>query len=124
MTIRTGNVSFYLFAALVMLAAALSLLVILFFVVPVGVVEKKGVVDAFRHGFSLSMRHKKDLFAINVFFLILTSATFAILVVAESQGYGMMEASSIALFVLVRVVQAVMYTYISVVNPYFYIAVR
>lgn len=124
MALETGELSFYLFAAFIVLAAALVLLVLLFFVVPVGVLEKKGVLDAFRHGFALSVRHKKDLFAINLFFLILTTVTFALMVLAETQYQGLVAYSSIILFIFVRVVQAVIYTYICVVNPYFYIKVR
>ena len=122
--LKTGEVSFYLFAAFIVMVAALVLLILLFFVIPVGVIEKKGVLDAFRHGFALSFRHKKDLFAINLFFLILSTVTFALMVLAETQYQGLAALSSIILFILVRVIQAVIYTYICVVNPYFYIQVR
>ncbi|MBN2250546.1 MAG: hypothetical protein JW724_00545 [Candidatus Altiarchaeota archaeon] len=120
----TGAYLIYVSSILIMLVGSLILMVALFFVVPVAVIERKGLMETFNEGFRLSFRHKKDLFALNVFFMALTFTTFLLMMLSEMNYSGIVAASSILLFVLARSFQAVIYTYISVVNPYFYMKIR
>lgn len=121
---ETGNMLVYLFSIPLMLIAVLVFLILLFFIVPVAVIEKKGVIATFQHGFRLSLEHKSDLFAINIFFLALTITTLILVTVTEIGFQGIIASSAVLLFILTRVIQAVVYTYISVVNPYFYMKIK
>lgn len=121
LTRETGNILFYLSSIFLVLITTLILLVLLFFVVPISVIEKKNLIETFQEGFKLSLKHKSELFAVNTLFLVLTIITF-ILVAATQIGFqGITVISAIILFILTRVIQAIVYTYICVVNPYFYV---
>jgi hypothetical protein len=84
--------------------------------------EKRGVIDSFRQSMSLGLKHKGDLLKINLIFLLLLAVT---MVLGAVQGSGTM-ASALAMlaFLIVRLVEAVVYTYLSVTNPMAYLAVR
>jgi hypothetical protein len=103
---------------------AFIVIVLLFFVVPYAVIEKKGVAEAFRRGIGLSIRHRKDVFSINVVLITISLGTFALMTFTEMTGQGAIAAASIILFIIIRAVQALVYTYISVVNPYFYMQIK
>lgn len=114
----------YLLLLLLLLSIAIILVftVLVFFVIPIAVIEKKGFIQTFQNSFKLSFRHRGDILKINLVFLLLTFLTIVLGLLTEFQGLGGYLA--ISLFILVRGVQAVIYTYISVVNPYFYVKVR
>lgn len=110
--------------AIVVVMVILSVLffsVLFFFVVPISVIEKKGVVDSFRKGMRLSRAHKGPVTRINVVFMIITLATMFVAVMTEFEGA--IAYTAILLFVAGRLIQASVATYISVVNPYFYISI-
>ena len=123
LTLQSGNSIYYVASLLVILSLVILLLIALFFIMPVAVVEKRGLIDTFKQGFKMSMKNKGDVFFINVFFLVLTAVTLGI--ISLSQIYFSEGVAIIAgiLFILTRVFEAVIYTYISVVNPYFYMKV-
>jgi len=115
---------------LYLLLLSLSILIIIiiifailvFFVIPVAVIERKGIGHTFRESFRLSFKHKGDVLRINLVFLSLTLLTISLGMLSRFQGIGGYLA--ILLFILVRSIQALIYTYISVLNPYFYVKVR
>jgi len=114
----------YLMLPLLLLALAIILVfaMLVFFVIPIAVIEKKGFIQTFRESFKLSLKHRWDVLRINLVFLFLTLLTLAIGMLSGFQGsVGYL---AILLFVLVRFIQAIIYTYISVINPYFYVKVR
>jgi len=96
--------------------------VLVFFVIPIAVVEKKSLISSFVKSFSLGLKYKGDLLKVNLFFLAMALVTLAIGILSESTG--LVAFVSLAAFVGVRLIQAVVYTYMSVVNPYFYMRVR
>ncbi len=119
-----GEIIPYALLSVVGFAVAFIVIVLLFFVVPYAVIEKKGVVEAFRRGTRLSFEHRKDVFSINLVLISLSLVTFALMTLTEMTGQGVIAATSIILFIIIRTVQAVVYTYISVVNPYFYMRIK
>jgi hypothetical protein len=123
LTIETGDSIYYLMALGAVLLAVLFLLIALFFVMPSAAIEKKGIIHTFREGFNLSMKYKTDVIVINIFFIALTLLTLGIITYSEikfSEGLAIMAG---LIFILTRIFEAVIYTYISVVNPYFYMKV-
>jgi hypothetical protein len=123
LTLETGDSLYYLMALGVVLLAVLFLLIALFFVMPAAAIEKKGIICTFREGFNLSMKYKTDVIIINIFFIALTLLTLGIITYSEmkfSEGLAILAG---LIFILTRIFEAVVYTYISVVNPYFYMKV-
>ena len=119
----------YGITGLVVLAAIASIIalvpmMLLFFVVPIGVLEKKGAIASFAGSVRLGMKHGKDLFTINLFLLLITVAVYAFMTYADVYAQGAAAFYSMLVFVAVRLVQAVVYTYISVINPYVYMKIR
>ena len=114
----------YLMLPLLLLALAIILVfaMLVFFVIPVAVIEKKGFIQTFRDSFKLSFKHRWNVLGINMVFLFLTLLTLAIGMLSGFRGSAGYLA--IALFILVRFIQATIYTYISVINPYFYVKLR
>ena len=116
------NVYLLLLLLSIVLVIILVFAVLVFFVIPVAVIEKKGLRQTFRDSFRLSMKHRRDVLGINLVFLSLTLLTLALGLLSDFQGpEGYL---AILLFIIVRLVQAMIYTYISVINPYFYVKVR
>ena len=122
MTLVWENLYLMLFLLLLTLAIILVFAMLVFFVIPVAVIEKGGFTRTFRDSFKLSFKHRWSVLGINLVFLFLTLLTLAIGMLSGFQGSAGYLA--IALFVLVRFVQAMVYTYISVVNPYFFIKIK
>ncbi len=122
MTLVRENLYLMLFLLLLALAITLVFAMLVFFVIPVAVIEKKGFTKTFRDSFKLSFKHRWNVLGINLVFLFLTLLTLAVGMLSGFQGSAGYLA--IVLFVLARFVQATIYTYISVINPYFYVKVR
>jgi len=122
MTLVWENLYLMLPLLFIVLAIILVFAMLVFFVIPVAVIEKKGFIQTFRESFKLSLKHKWDVLRINLVFLFLTLLTLAIGMLSGFQGSAGYLA--ILLFALVRFIQATIYTYISVINPYFYVKVR
>ena len=116
------NMLLLLPSILIALILVILFAIFLFFVVPVAVMEKKGVMGSFRDSFSLGMKHKGKLFYINLIFLVLSAVTLGIAMLIDEGD--LITYSAILLFILSRIFQAIVYTYISVVNPYFYMQVQ
>jgi hypothetical protein len=114
----------YLVVALLILVALVVSSLLLFFVLPVAVVEKRGVRESFSRGIKLSIKYKKEVLQINIIFLVLIGITYVLMIFTELKYSGILAALSILLFLTVRVFEAIIYTYISVVNPYFYMHIR
>jgi len=123
LTEQTGDNIYYLMAVGLILLAVLFLLIGLFFVMPAAAIEKKGIIQTFKEGFNLSMKYKTDVIVINIFFIALTLLTLGIITYSEMKFSEDMALLAGLIFILTRIFEAVVYTYISVVNPYFYMKV-
>lgn len=124
LSMTTGEKIFDYLSTTLVLLSTLTLLVLLFFVMPIAVVEKKGVINSFTEGFTLSMKHKKDVLTTNIFFMALTLTTMALITISQINYSQQLMLLALTAFILTRMLEAVIYTYISVVNPYFYMKVR
>jgi hypothetical protein len=117
-----GNPVFILASAAMAIVLVLLFSIMMFFVVPVAVLEGKGVMKSFAESISLGIRHRGDLFKLNIIYLILVAVTLALSYVEEANTLA--SASFIAFFVLIRLVGAVVYTYLSVTNPMAYLQLQ
>ena len=114
--------------AILFLATVFAILILLifstasFFVMPVGILEKQGVVNTLRKSIGLSIMHKKDVLNVNIVFMILAIVT--IIIATLSEFGGIFTYLAFAVFLIARLFQAVVYTYIGVVNPTVYLKLR
>ena len=94
----------------------------IFFVVPAGVIEKKSILNTFRVSLNLSYRHREEVISLTLFIISLAFIAFFLGGAVNLQGVeaGITFGAAI-LFILLRLFQSIIYTYISVVNPYFYL---
>ncbi|HHQ44691.1 MAG TPA: hypothetical protein ENN13_00960 [Candidatus Altiarchaeales archaeon] len=107
---------------LVSLIALLAAAILLFFIIPVAVIDDAGLKTAASKGFRLSMENKKPLLKLNLFFLLLLLATSTILYLTEFEGA--LAAITIIVFAASRLLQAVVYTYICIANPIAYLSLE
>lgn len=122
LSVITSNIIFTAAAVVVMLASVLVFIVLMFFAVPTAVLDKRGVFASFRKSVSLGFEHKYDLLRINIFFLVLVFITLGVAMATEFSGLAGITA--LAVFIVIRLTQAVVYTYINVVNPYLYVRLK
>jgi hypothetical protein len=122
MTYVTGTPAFTVAAAVFALGLVLAFSVVMFFVVPASILDGRGVVDSFRQSMRMGIAHGKDLMKMNLMFmgLLLTTLLFAFF----SDSGSVLSAASLAVFLVLRLLEAVLYTYISVTNPMAYLHVR
>ncbi len=110
-----------LFALLTLLISLLGVVAfaLLFFAVPVAVLEGKGFLAAMERSASLGTRRSGEVVAINLIFMLLIFITMLIGMATQFRGKAF--AAGVALFLAGRLVQAVVYTYMSVVAPTAYL---
>jgi hypothetical protein len=96
--------------------------ILVFFVIPIAIAEKKGIRQSFQKSIELGLRHKKDLLKINLVFLALAAVTLAVSLLSEFTG--LIALAALIVFLAVRLIQAVIYTYLCVVNPIAYFKIR
>ncbi|MFH0862633.1 MAG: hypothetical protein V1875_06335 [Candidatus Altiarchaeota archaeon] len=121
MYVISGNPLPLIAASLMALAMTLFFAIIAFFVVPSAVVGGRGVLDSFRDSYSLGISHGWDLLKLNTMFLLLIAATMALAYLVKTDET--LSAVSLAFFLILRLVEAVVYTYLSVTNPMAYLEV-
>ena len=109
----------------VILVYILVLMMDVFFLIPVGVIEEEGVYSSINKSLKLSIKHMREVFFLESFFmiLVLSALSLGVLVNVGKINVGL-TLTAVFLFIAVRLTQSVVYTYISVVNPYFYLERR
>jgi hypothetical protein len=117
-----GNRAVMLFSGAIFFSAALVFSVLVFFVIPSAVISKNKAFDSFRESASLGFRHRLPVLKLNIFFAALAVATMYLVFMAELSGTT--DMLSVIAFVISRLFQAVVYTYLSVVNPNAYLEAR
>lgn len=120
--LSTQNPLFLLAALLVMILAIVAFALVFFFAVPVVMVEGRGTKAAVLKSASLGMKHSGTVIKVN--FLFVTLVLFAMAVVMLTEVHGFVAVSAIILFILARFFQAIIYTYISIVNPALYLSIE
>ncbi|MFQ5816327.1 MAG: hypothetical protein ACE5G7_07520 [Candidatus Hydrothermarchaeaceae archaeon] len=115
----TQRALFSMFALLVLLVGLVAFVLIFFFSIPVAMLEDKGVLNAISTSAKLGFKHKGIVIKINLVFAGLILAT---LVVAMYTNFsGRTGVLAVGAFVVARLLQALVYTYISIVNPDLYL---
>jgi len=118
----TGSILLLVASALVILILLLAFAIMMFFVVPSAVIDGRGVMGSFTDSIKLGLEHKWSLLKINVLFLALALLTLALGM--SVQGNLLVSIASLAGFLAMRLMEAIVYTYLSVTNPMAYLAVR
>jgi hypothetical protein len=122
LTAVTGNILYTILSALLALMLLLVFSVVVFFVVPTAVLDNKGVRESFGESIRLGLRYKGALLKLNLLFTLLVLATMLFVFTAELMDT--MSAASMLVFILIRLLQAIVYTYVSVTNPLVYLQLR
>lgn len=119
--ISTENPLFLLLALLVMIIAIVAFALVFFFAVPVAMVERCSTKAAVLKSASIGMKHKKTVIKVN--FLFVGLVLFAMVVVMLTEVHGFVALGALILFIIARLFQAIVYTYISIVNPTLYLSI-
>ncbi len=118
----SGNLIFLFFGVLIFIILLIFFMLSVFFVIPVAVIEKKGIIESFKESKRLGLEHAREVTFINVSIIFTVLAAFLV-----GNLYGVAEMSTkltfmaASLFILVKIIQSMLYTYVLVVNPFFYI---
>jgi hypothetical protein len=120
----TQNYAFSV-VALAVIAVAIVLFPIVFFLaVPIAIVEKCGAKRAILKSTSLGIKHKGPVVKTNFLFLALLFITMVVVALTEFDIRNPVTLGAIILFIITRIFQAIVYTYISIVNPAIYLSVE
>lgn len=119
--ISTQHPLFLLAALLVMIIAIVAFALVFFFAVPVAMVERCSTKAAVLKSASIGMKHKKTVIKVN--FLFVGLVLFAMVVVMLTEVHGFVALGALILFIIARLFQAIVYTYISIVNPTLYLSI-
>jgi len=118
--ISTQNPLYLLGALLVMLLAIVAFALVFFFAVPIAMMERQGMISTVKKSASVGMAHKGLVIKVNFLFVGLVFVSMVVVMLTEFQGY--IALGAIILFVIARLFQAMVYTYISIVNPTLYLS--
>jgi hypothetical protein len=109
-------------AGILVFCLLLLFAILMFFVVPAAVLDGKGVGESFKESIRLGIEHKGGLLKLNAMFMALVIATLAVAYAARADA--LVSAASLAAFLILRILEAVVYTYLSVSGPFAYMQVR
>ncbi|RLI92775.1 MAG: hypothetical protein DRO94_00625 [Candidatus Altiarchaeales archaeon] len=121
LTIILNNPYLLIIPGFIAVIGILIFVILMFFVIPIAVIENKGPIQSIRESICLGLRYKGDLLKVNLFFLVLICVSFIVIIMTEMNISDMVSISAIILFIVARVFQAIIYTYICVANPYLYL---
>ncbi|GEM_PF-2444749 len=106
-------------AALLMLTGMVALGYLFFYTVPVAVMERGGFMQVMRRSVQLSQRHRGEVLLLNVLMLVLAVASLVVGMLTGFRGEAFLM--SALLYMAGRGVQAVIYTYLSLISPAAYL---
>lgn len=115
---RTQSLLFPALTILFLILAIAVFALLFFFLIPAVVAEKRGAASALSRSVAMGMCHKGEVIKTNFFFAALVLATMIVVIATEFKGT--LAFGAVAAFIAGRIVQAVVYTYISAVNPAVY----
>ncbi len=108
-----------LLAGVLMLSGVLVLGYLFFYTVPVAVIEAGGFLRVMRRSLSLSQRRRAEVVCLNLIILVLGTLSVVVGVLTGFRGGAFLVSALV--FVAGRVVQAVIYTYLSLISPAAYL---
>lgn len=119
MFLVTRSILFPALAILVLLLGLVAFALVFFFAIPIAMVENKGALSAIAASAKLGFKHRGVVLRTNFFFAGLILVTLLVAMLTDFSGRA--GAAAVIAFVLGRLFQALVYTYISVVNPAVYL---
>lgn len=122
MYIMTQSPLFLALALAVIFLAVIMFALVFFFAVPVAMVEDRGAKSAITKSASLGIKHARPVLMSNLLFFCMMLVVMLVAVITEFQGA--VAISAIFVFILGRILQVIIYTYISIVNPSLYLSVE
>ena len=115
------NTLFYYILIAATIAVLIAASILFFFIIPVAMIEQKGLSHSISTGIRLGIRHRKDLAKINLMFLALILTSMILIYRFEFQGT--LATLALTAFIATRVLQAIVYAYICTANPLYYLHV-
>ncbi|MEE8401266.1 MAG: hypothetical protein V3R86_03850 [Candidatus Hydrothermarchaeaceae archaeon] len=122
MYIMTRSPLFLALALAVIALAVILFALVFFFAVPVAMVEDRGAKSAIMKSASLGIKHMRPVLMANLLFFCMMLVVMLALVITKFQGA--VAISAIFVFILGRIAQVIIYTYISIVNPSLYLSIE
>jgi len=116
--VYTGSPLLLLVVLAVCLAGVVIFALLFFFAVPVAVLERRGFLAAMERSLRLGTKRSGEVVVLNLFFVALIFITMLVGVATQFRGALL---AGLLLFLVGRLVQAAVYTYISVVAPTAYL---
>lgn len=120
--IMKGNMPLLIFGALSLMLMMVGVSSLIFFIIPIAVIEQKGIIYSYKKSMELGLHHKKPVIKTTLLFMVIAYATM--ILAAASEFEGKKAAIAFTLFIIARLIQVVTYTYINVVNPSLYFSLR
>ncbi len=113
----------FLIAGLAMIFFALATFAfVFFFAVPIAMVENNGAKRAILKSASLGLKYKWPILRTNILFIGMVLIAMAVAVATEF--HGVMALGAVIIFIFGRLIQALIYTYLSIVNPFLYLTIE
>jgi hypothetical protein len=124
LTFLLDNFIYILIGSLLFISLVILFMMAVFFVIPIGVIERISMLESFRESYRLGLQHRGEVILLNIFIILVIISAFAFGCIfgTEKLSAGI-TLLAVTLFLIVRIIQSMMYTYIFVVNPYFYVRI-
>ncbi len=95
---------------------------VFFFAIPSAVIDRLGSLEALSMSFNMGMKNRKEIIILNLFFSLLIILMLIVASITKMQGKAF--ALVLILFIGGRLIQAIIYTYISIATPTAFLNVR
>jgi hypothetical protein len=120
----THNYIYFILGVLLFFGSIVLLMLSIFFVMPIGIIDNEKTLASFKKSYQLGRKNKKEVISI----VFLSFAVMAIAFVvgsnqAVSSNSGLTTLAVLA-FLVIKMLQSTMYTYVSVINPNFYLHIK
>ncbi|MFZ2454922.1 MAG: hypothetical protein WAX07_00365 [Candidatus Altiarchaeia archaeon] len=120
----TQNYLYFILGVLVFFLAIVLLMLSIFFVMPIGIIDKERTFESFRKSYRLGRKNKKEV--VSMVFL-----SFAVIGIAYAVGSNQaissnrdLTALAVLAFMIIKMLQSTLYTYVSVINPNYYLHIK
>lgn len=120
----TWNYIYLMLGVLVFFVVMVFLMLSLFFVMPIGIIDNERTLESFKKSYRLGRKNKKEVLSIVFLSFAVMGAAFLAgsnQTISSSKG---LTALAILAFLGIKMLQSTMYTYVSVINPNFYLRIK
>jgi|WetSurMetagenome_2_1015567.scaffolds.fasta_scaffold02894_2 hypothetical protein len=120
----TQNYIYLILGVLIFFGGIVLLMLSIFFVMPIGVIDNERTFESFKKSYQLGRKNKKEVISI----VFLSFAVMGIaFVVGSNQAISSntgLTALAVLAFMFIKMLQSTMYTYVSVINPNYYLHIK